>query len=132
MIADLERLRELGCDRTRLTRARNAGGNSRPGADDRRWPLSDGMLGPSQHFQTAMHSMPSRKRRTAIAVALGFAAFIAISTSLSFVAGLFPSQEEDCSKRCHAVGLRGEMVPIYPPAQTAGMRGHGPSECKCQ
>jgi len=79
-----------------------------------------------------MHSVPNRQRRTAIAVALGFAAFMAISMGLSFVAGLFPSQEEDCSKRCRAVGMLGEMVPVYPPAQTAGMRGRGPSECKCQ
>ncbi len=79
-----------------------------------------------------MHYMPNSQRRTALAVAFGFAAFMAISMGLSFVAGLFPSQDEGCSKRCRVVGMRGEMVPIYPSAQTAGTRGHGPSECKCQ
>lgn len=106
-------------------------GSSRPEAavgDRRLW----GRLETSQNFRIVMHSTPNRQRRTAIAVALGFAAFMGISMGLSFLAGLFPSQEEDCSKRCRAVGMQGEMVPIYPAAQTAGMRGRGPSECKCQ
>jgi hypothetical protein len=69
-----------------------------------------------------------RQRRTAAAVAGGFAAVIAASMAVVYVAGLLPSPEEDCSSRCRAVGKRGVLVPVYSSIQTT----KSPKECKCQ
>jgi len=54
--------------------------------------------------------------------------FIAASMVVVYVAGLFPSQQEDCSSKCRAVGRHGEMVPVYSSIQTT----KGPKECRCQ
>jgi hypothetical protein len=57
---------------------------------------------------------------------------IAAVCALSFAAGVFiPSSQEKCSNYCSQRKLEGHMVTILPWTTTAGMRGPGPSECKC-
>jgi hypothetical protein len=64
-------------------------------------------------------------------VALGFSAFTALISAVSFGVSLLPSPEEGCIKHCAVIGRDGSMIYVYRWEQTAGMRGRGPMECKC-
>jgi len=87
---------------------------------------------PVNQLSDMMNAMLTRQHRTGIAVSHGFTAFIALGMVGSYVAGLLPPQEQDCPARCRVVGLTGQMVPDYSLVQTAGVRGAGPMECRCQ
>lgn len=66
-----------------------------------------------------------------LVVALAFAAVIAGVIALRFLVGDTPTPREVCEQKCSAIGRFSRMVPVYPPAQTAGMRGQGPMQCDC-
>jgi hypothetical protein len=68
----------------------------------------------------------------AVVVAAGFALFIALGLGLAYVMGLFPTPAEACAEKCSALGKRGELVYVFRPEVTAGMRGKGPEECRCR
>lgn len=48
-----------------------------------------------------------------------------------YVAKLIPSEQESCNRLCAAHGKQGSLAYVYPKEQTAGMRGRGPTECRC-
>lgn len=49
-----------------------------------------------------------------------------------YVAKLTPSEKESCNQSCAAHGKRGSLVHVYSKEQTTGMRGRGPTECRCE
>lgn len=65
-------------------------------------------------------------------VAGGFCAVVGIVLLGAYLLRDVPTPEEACQRQCAVTHRSGQMVPIYPPAQTAGMRGRGPTECQCQ
>jgi hypothetical protein len=75
---------------------------------------------------TSKHSIPLGLR-----VALGFGAFMALISAITYCVNLLPSAEQGCIEHCATLGKIGSMVHIYRWEQTAGMRGNGPVECKC-
>lgn len=48
-----------------------------------------------------------------------------------FITKLSPSEKENCNRSCAADGKRGSLAYVYSKEQTAGMRGRGPTECRC-
>ena len=67
-----------------------------------------------------------------VVVAAAFALVIALGLGIAYVGGLFPTPAEACAEKCAALGKRGELVYVFRPEVTAGMRGRGPQECRCQ
>lgn len=65
-------------------------------------------------------------------VAMGLALFVALGFGLAYVKSLFPSPSDACTEKCSALGKRGELVYVFRPEVTAGMRGQGPQECRCK
>lgn len=49
-----------------------------------------------------------------------------------YMAKLIPSEKASCNQSCAAHGKRGNLVYVYSKEQTAGMRGRGPTECRCE
>lgn len=68
---------------------------------------------------------------TPIVVAIGFAVFIAAGLFIGYLLSQAPSPEEACRTRCAEIKRSGRLVYEYPPEQTAGMRGKGPTNCEC-
>jgi hypothetical protein len=69
--------------------------------------------------------------RRAWLVAACFAGIIGLSFGVRHLLGFLPSFAQKCTTQCKASGREGHMVPVYPAAMTAGMRGEGQKECKC-
>jgi len=49
-----------------------------------------------------------------------------------YVAKRIPTEAAACTKTCAARGMKGELFHIYSREQTAGVRGQGPTACRCQ
>jgi len=64
-------------------------------------------------------------------VAGGFALFIAVCLGSAYLLDLLPTFEKKCVQQCKPKDMEGHMVYLYSAAQTAGMRGRGPKECRC-
>lgn len=76
--------------------------------------------------------LDQRKKRGNVAfIKVFFIAAVAIGT-INYVATLIPSEKDMCTKSCSAHDKRGLLVYKYSYAQTAGMRGRGPTECHCE
>lgn len=67
-----------------------------------------------------------------VVVAMGFALFLALGLGLAYVRSLVPSPSEACVEKCSALGKRGQLVYVFRPEVTTGMRGKGPQECRCE
>jgi len=48
------------------------------------------------------------------------------------LAKLITSEKESCNRSCAADGKPGSLAYVYSKEQTAGMRGRGPTECRCE
>jgi hypothetical protein len=66
-----------------------------------------------------------------VIVALAFGGFIALGFLLSYLLRDVPTPDETCQRRCTSINRSARLVPIYPPAQTSGMRSRGPMRCEC-
>jgi len=71
----------------------------------------------------------SHKRH--LLVASGFAGTVVLTLLVAWLVGLYPPRESRCQAECAAKGQRGRLEYVYSAAQTAGMKGRGPQECKC-
>jgi hypothetical protein len=60
-----------------------------------------------------------------------FGSLIGLGVVMNVLVGSFPTPQEDCISQCKLKGLEGQMIGVYPPGMTGGVRGRGPSECKC-
>lgn len=56
---------------------------------------------------------------------------IGVSVAI-YLAKLIPSEKESCTQSCAAEGKQGSLAYVYSEEQTAGMRGRGPTECRCE
>jgi hypothetical protein len=63
-------------------------------------------------------------------VALGFSTAIALLGLVVMLLREVPTPRERCIRDCAERNLAARMVPIYPPAQTAGMRGGRAAEVR--
>ena len=68
---------------------------------------------------------------TSAIAAIGFVGFLGAAFLVVYLMRQVPSPEESCTRQCSESKRSGRMVPVYPPAQTAGMRGPGPMRCEC-
>jgi len=66
-----------------------------------------------------------------VIVASGFVGAVAIGLLAVYLLRDVPTEQESCNRQCATANRTGRLVPIYPPAQTAGMRGPGPMRCEC-
>ena len=73
----------------------------------------------------------SRDARRAWLVAACFSGVIGFGIGVNVLLGMLPTPEENCTSYCEQKGTEGHMIHILPATTTAGMRGRGPSECKC-
>jgi hypothetical protein len=64
-------------------------------------------------------------------VAFGFGAFMALIAATMYCVSLLQSPDQGCIEHCATLGKNGSLVSIYRWEQTAGMRGTGPTECRC-
>lgn len=71
------------------------------------------------------------RRAGRAAVVVGFCA-AAVLFSITYFASTIPSDAAICERTCAEDGKRGELAYKYTKEQTAGMRGRGPTECRCR
>jgi len=64
-------------------------------------------------------------------VTLAFGGFIALGFLLNYLLRDVPTSEESCQRHCTSISRSARLVPVNPPAQTAGMRSRGPMRCEC-
>ncbi len=64
-------------------------------------------------------------------VALSFGGVVALGLLVAYLLRDVPTPAENCGRQCSSINRSARMVPIYPPAQTAGTRGPGPMRCEC-
>jgi hypothetical protein len=75
----------------------------------------------------------SRNARRAVAVVLGFSAFIGVSQLVAYLVGMVPSQAEACASQCAAQGKVGALVykgPASPKPRNSLYDAF--NECQCQ
>ncbi len=65
-------------------------------------------------------------------VASGFLGVAALLLLIAYLLSGVPSEEQACQRQCASTKQAGQLVPIFPPEQTAGMRGKGPVRCECR
>ncbi len=56
---------------------------------------------------------------------LGFVGAVGLLAAIAFMLTRVPAPEEACRQQCAANGRTGRLVPMFAPAQTAGMRDGG-------
>jgi hypothetical protein len=66
-----------------------------------------------------------------VLVTLVFGGVILLGLLLAYATKDVPTEKEACEKKCAATHRFSRLVPVYPPAQTAGMRSPGPMQCEC-
>jgi hypothetical protein len=66
-----------------------------------------------------------------VVATIGFAVVISVAVGVVLLMRQIPSEERLCNERCAQYNKRGDLVYVYPPETTAGMRGKGPRECRC-
>jgi hypothetical protein len=64
-------------------------------------------------------------------VTIGFAVVVSIGLVAGYFMSQVPTLEEMCRTQCAERNRSGRLVHVYPPEQTAGMRGKGPTNCEC-
>jgi hypothetical protein len=64
-------------------------------------------------------------------VLLAFSGAMLFALAVTYSLKSVPTPVEACEKKCLGINRSGRLVPEYPPAQTAGMRGRGPMRCEC-
>ena len=75
-----------------------------------------------------METIAERRIPASLIVIIGFAIVVIITLVVWYV---LPTPEETCRKQCAERNRSGRLVYVYPPEQTAGMRGKGPTNCEC-
>jgi hypothetical protein len=66
-----------------------------------------------------------------VLVTLVFGGVILLGLLLAYATKDVPTEKEACEKKCAATHRFSRLVPVYPPAQTAGMRSPEPMQCEC-
>ena len=51
--------------------------------------------------------------------------------SFVYLAKFMPNEKEVCNESCATQGKHGEVSYVLSKEQTAGMRGRGPTQCRC-
>ena len=64
------------------------------------------------------------------ALKLGVIVLICLA-SFMYLAKLMPDEKEVCNESCAAQGKHGEVYYVLSKEQTSGMRGRGPTSCRC-
>ena len=83
-----------------------------------------------KHLQTRSAN-PSKNMRRNVVVALGFAAIIALSFLVAYIAGSHSSPQQACQKQCSSVGKQGHLVYTGPATPKSSYK-EAQSECRCQ
>ncbi len=65
-------------------------------------------------------------------IGLILVAIVGVNLLFMYVAPFIPTKEQLCSRKCAETQQSGQLKYIDPWQLTAGMRGRGPSECKCR
>ena len=78
-----------------------------------------------------MEETSHRRIPVPVIVAIGFAIVVIAGLAIGYLMSQLPSPEEACRKRCAESNRSGRLVYVFPPEQTAGMRGKGPQNCEC-